>query len=253
MRTRKWKRNPPTYVVTRAKTSHTSHHLAISCQTSTQLIALQHEQMSASGNLAQQYPLTPRISLIADDDDDEVLTRTVGNQTQKVPYVPNRRPHHLQLCQLLTHIWESPESATPKNYGQPNLFWHYDLLDTPTTSAYPLPSFSRLIAGLQNMTLHAHIEKNAYITGCLVCAKPSEQVIEATVVKYLHQTAEPRESIKDRVLKRDAFVDGLQSGVFTSFRLGVSQAAGCDGQVYTVNYDNPQSGTQTKLLLLFED
>ena len=32
----------------------------------------------------------------------------------------------------------------------------------------------------------------------------------------------------------------------------MSKAAACDGQVYTENYDNPQPGTKTNLLLLFE-
>ena len=32
----------------------------------------------------------------------------------------------------------------------------------------------------------------------------------------------------------------------------LSQAAACDGQVYTVNYSNTQPGTQTDLLPLFE-
>ena len=31
------------------------------------------------------------------------------------------------------------------------------------------------------------------------------------------------------------------------------QIAACDGQVYMVNYDNPQPGTQTNLLPLFEN
>ena len=33
----------------------------------------------------------------------------------------------------------------------------------------------------------------------------------------------------------------------------MSQAAACDGQMYTVKYDSPQSGTQANLLPLFED
>ena len=41
----------------------------------TQLIAAQIEQMSASGNLALQYPPNPPTSLISDDDDDEVFTQ----------------------------------------------------------------------------------------------------------------------------------------------------------------------------------
>ena len=103
------------------------------------------------------------------------------------------------------------------------------------------------------MSLHAQIETNAYVTGCLVCGKPYKQVIEEAVADYLHQTAEPRETVRDRVLKRKAFIDGLQSGVFTSVPRGVSQAGACGGQVYMVNYANPQPGTQTNLLPLFEN
>ena len=33
----------------------------------------------------------------------------------------------------------------------------------------------------------------------------------------------------------------------------LSQAAACGGQIYTVNFDNPQPGTQINLLPLFED
>ena len=63
-----------------------------------QLIASQHEQMSASGKLALQYPPTPPTSLISDDGDNEIFTPIVGNPTEIVPYVPNRYPHTFQLC-----------------------------------------------------------------------------------------------------------------------------------------------------------
>ena len=101
------------------------------------------------------------------------------------------------------------------------------------------------------MTLHAYIETNAHVRGCLVCSKPYEQVIEEAVTDYLHQTAEHGETIRDRVLKR--FLDRLQSGVFNFVPRGVSQAATCDGQVYMVNYSNSQPGIQTKFLPWFED
>ena len=84
-----------------------------------------------------------------------------------------------------------PESQTPENFRQLDPFRPYDLPDTPTEYAYPLSSVSRVIEGLQNMTLHAHMDSNAYVTGCLFCGKPYEQVIEQKVADYLHQTSEP--------------------------------------------------------------
>ena len=81
------------------------------------------------------------------------------------------------------------------------------------------------------MTLHAHMEKNAYVTRCLVRGRPYEQVIEEAVAAYLHHTVESGELDRDRFLKRNAFIDGAKSGVFTFVPWGVSQAATCDGQV----------------------
>ena len=102
------------------------------------------------------------------------------------------------------------------------------------------------------MTLHAHIETNAHVTGCLDCGKPYKKVIEA-VADYLHQTAEHDKIVRDKALKRKAILDGLQSS-FSKFGLrGLSQAAACDGQVYPVNYSNTQPGTHTNILPLFTD
>ena len=112
-----------------------------------QLIAAEHEQMSSRRNLAQQYPPTLPNSLMSDNDDNEVFTPLFGN----VLYTPNCCPHPLQVCQQLTPMPGTPESPTPENHAQPELFRHYDLQENPTTSAYPLPSVSRVIEGLQDM------------------------------------------------------------------------------------------------------
>ena len=42
--------------------------------------------MSSSGNFDQQYPPTPPLSLISDDDNDEVFTPIFGNPDQLIPY-----------------------------------------------------------------------------------------------------------------------------------------------------------------------
>ena len=44
---------------------------------------------------------------------------------------------------------------------------------------------------------------------------PYDQVIEETVADYLNQTAQPGETVRERQIKRNAFIDGIQSGVFT--------------------------------------
>ena len=93
----------------------------------TQLNAAQHEQMSLSGASALQYPTTPPISLISDDDNDEVLTPIIGNPAQFLPYTPNRHPIPLQLCQKMTAIPFTPESPTPENCGQSDIFRPYDI------------------------------------------------------------------------------------------------------------------------------
>ena len=111
----------------------------------TQIIASKHEQMSASRNLIPEYLPTPPTSIISDDDDNEVFTPKIGNLTQNVPHVPNRRPHPLQLRQQLAPISDAAESPTPENRRQPALFRPYYLPSTPTTSAYPLPSISTVI------------------------------------------------------------------------------------------------------------
>ena len=83
-------------------------------------------------------------SLTSDDDKDEVFTPIIGNPAQLVPYTPNRRPHPLQLSQQMTPIADTPESPTPKNRGQCDIFQPYNLPENPSTSAsYDNPPISR--------------------------------------------------------------------------------------------------------------
>ena len=93
----------------------------------TQLRAAQHEQMSQPKHFALQYPPTPPTSLLSDVDNDEVFTPISGNPAQIVPYTPIRRPQPLQLCQQMTPIPDTPESPTPENRRQSDIFQPYDL------------------------------------------------------------------------------------------------------------------------------
>ena len=115
------------------------------------------------------------------------------------------------------------------------------------------PIITTVTDGLQNLTLHSHPQGNEWVTGCLVCGKSYDQVKEETVADYLNQTAQPGETVRERQIKRNAFIDGIQSAVFTFLPPGVSQAAACDGLVNSVNYNGQNAGTQRYTLPSFEN
>ena len=202
----------------------------------TQLIAAQHEQMSLSGISDPQCPITPPTSLISDDEDNEMITSTDGVRAQFSTYTRDRRL-----------IPDTPQSPTAENCGQSVNF-------QPTN--IPLHNPPNIVAvsdELRNLTLHPHPHRNETITSCLICGKSYNQVIEETVADYLDQTSQPGETVRERQIKRNAFIDGVQSGVFTFIPPGVSQAAACDGMIYSVNYNGQNSVTQGYALPLFED
>ena len=220
----------------------------------TQLIAAHHEQMSLSGTSAPQYPITPPTSLISYDEDDDMLTPITGNPAQFLPFTPNHHPIIIQLCQQITPIPDTPESPTPENRGQPDIFRPRDIPYEPSPTILNNPPIITTVTdGLQNLTLHPHPQRNEWMTGCLVCGKSYDQVIEETVADYLNQTAQPGETVRERQIKRNAFIDGIQSGVFTFISPGVSQAAACDGLVYSVKYNGQNASTKVFALPLFED
>ena len=115
------------------------------------------------------------------------------------------------------------------------------------------PTITTVADGLRNLTLHPHPQRNEWVTGCLVYGKSYDQFIEETVADYLNQTAQPGETVREGQIKRNALIDGIQSGIFTFLPPGVSQAAACEGLLYSVNYNGQNSGTQRYALPLLGD
>ena len=208
----------------------------------TQSISARHEQISLSGTYAPQYPITPPTSLISDDEDDDMLTPITGNPAQFLPYTPNRHPIPIQLCQQITPIPDTPESPTPENRGQSNTFRPDDILNQPTS--IPLnnpPNIMAVADELRNMTLCPHPQRNEWVTSCLVCGKSYDQVIEDTVADYLHQTAQPGETVRESQIKRNAFIDGIQSGVFSERQQNVVVNEATNDRDFTVGTSNNDS------------
>ena len=97
------------------------------------------------------------------------------------------------------------------------------------------------------------MQDNANITGCFGCGKPYEQVIGQTAANYLYQTAQPHETLRERLIKRRGFIDELQCGVLTFIPRGVAQDAACDGQVYDITCVNVHNGNHGTVLFLFQN
>ena len=107
--------------------------------------------MSLSGTSVLQYPT----SLISDDDNDETLTPIIGNPAQFLPYTPNRHPIPLELCQQTIRTPDTPESPTPENRGQSEIFRPYDIPEpSSSTLLNNPPNISTVANILQNLTLH---------------------------------------------------------------------------------------------------
>ena len=112
--------------------------------------------------------------------------------------------HPIELrCQLST-LFESLESPAPSQANQPS-----------TSTTHPLPDISKIAKDLQNLKLQAYMQNNPYITGCIVCGKPYDQMREKRVDDFLQRTVEPNQTIRERILKDRAFLGDLQCGAFT--------------------------------------
>ena len=174
-----------------------------------QLIASQLEQRSNIGAETIVYPPTPNTSIISDDEDPMNPTPIIGNPAQYTPQILPRRNHPIQICQHMQPIPDTPQSPTRENCEQSGNFYPEDIpLHNP-------PNIVAVADELRNLTLHPHPHSNETVTSCLVCGKSYDQVIAETVADYLNQTAQPGETVRERQIKRNAFIDGVQSGVFT--------------------------------------
>ena len=140
----------------------------------TQLIAAQHHQMLMSGTSALQYPTTPPTSLISDDQNDELLTPIISKPAQFLHYTPNCHPIPLQLCHQITPNPDTPESPTPENRGQSDIFRPHDIPSQTSSTSFnnpPPPNLTTVADGLRHLTLLPRPQCNEWVTGCLVCGK----------------------------------------------------------------------------------
>ena len=135
------------------------------------------------------YPPNPNTSMISDDEEQSNFTPIIGKPEQYTTHNAKQRNHPIQLCRHLQLVPDMPQSPLPQDQCQRDIFCPYNLPNLSTSASYNnLPNISTVAEGLQNLTLHRHLERNEWVTGCLVCEKSYDQVIEETVAGYLNQT-----------------------------------------------------------------
>ena len=69
----------------------------------------------------------------------------------------------------------------------------------------------------------------------MICGKSVEQIKDEAVIDYMHKTAIPNKSTQQFNARRMAFLEGMKIETFLLLPGGVSQAAACDGNFYTID------------------
>ena len=86
---------------------------------------------------------------------------------------------------------------------------------------------------------HLEIEGNTVqvtYSDCVICGKPTEQILEEAVNDYLDKTVAVGETLAETQARRRAFLDGMTAGTFRLMPGGVSRAAACVANHYTISY-----------------
>ena len=79
----------------------------------------------------------------------------------------------------------------------------------------------------------------ANYSDCVICGKSTIQIKSEAVTDYLRKTAILGESADQLEARKRPFMEGMQVGTFLLLPGGVSQAAACDGNVYTIDHTRP--------------
>ena len=116
----------------------------------------------------------------------------------------------------------------------------------PTYASYSVDGQGEITQqSLDTVTNHFQgmgIETNnpmANYSDCVICGKSTVRIQSEAVMEYLRKTAILGESADQLEARKKAFMEGMQVGTLLLLPGGVSQAAACDGNVYTIDHIRP--------------
>ena len=138
--------------------------------------------------------------------------------------------HPIELCRSLTPIPTvtcTPMSPPDNERGETAS------LTTLQISSEKNPE-SVVKSHLQKAYVHGELNPGKY-SDCVVCGLPLEEIKRRTITEYIISTSYAGETERQMQSRIDAFVAGMNSGTFLFLPTGVSQAAACDGNTYTIS------------------
>ena len=139
------------------------------------------------------------------------------------------KPNHpINICRDPRPNIDTPMSPPPEDRGPA---YEQDI---------PSCSYSASSTSVETVANHFNdmtVSGNAGLLGCsdcVACGKPVQQIQDEAVNDYPNKTVVPGETLAETERRKRAFLDGMAAGTFLLMPGGVSQAAACDGNWYTV-------------------
>ena len=144
-----------------------------------------------------------------------------------------RSNHPIKLCREIIPMVDTPMSPPPEEQGPIHDFYSVD--GQGVTSQQSSDSITN---HFQGMGIEANNPMANY-SDCVICGKSTLQIQSEAVTDYLRKTAILGESADQLEARKRAFMEGMQVDTFLLLPGGVSQAAACDGNIYTNDHTRP--------------
>ena len=141
-----------------------------------------------------------------------------------------KRNHPINLCRNLIPQVDTPLSPPNEDRGQ-----YYPVSTSSSVYASDAPTVESMANHFNELELGGNVAQTAY-SDYVICGKPTAQIREEAVNDYLDKTVNVGETLAETQARKRAFLDGMTAGTFLHMPGGVSRAAACDGNYYTISY-----------------
>ena len=144
-----------------------------------------------------------------------------------------RNNHPIKLCREIIPMVDTPMSPPPEEKGPT-----YDIYSADGQGEITQQSLDAVANHFQGMEIETNNPMANY-SDCVICGKSTLQIQSEAVTDYLRKTAILGESADQLEARKRAFLEGRQVGTFLLLPGGESQAAACDGNIYTIDHTRP--------------
>ena len=130
-----------------------------------------------------------------------------------------------------------PQVDTPLSPPSVDRCPNFEVSSTSNSCPEDLAAVDAISNHFREMTVSEGTAMLGY-SDCVVCGKSVEQIQSEAVTDYWNKTLVPGETLAERETRRRAFLDPMSAGTFLLMQGGVSQAAACDGNWYSIAYNH---------------